>query len=123
MFGLGKKKKNKPHITDMAGPETDRGNLRYNPPLPVKQAPIYYGGKEYQAKHAEGFSEEEHERAYEQALRDFNSNSVGTGRVQDWEGGVPFRNRQGQEGELKGITTSAPTTDPARARIFKDTGK
>lgn len=101
------------HTTDMAGPETQRDNLTYNVPLPEQAAPVYFGGPEYEKEHAEGFSDEEAAQAEELARRSFDPASAGEGRVQNWEQGVPARNKQGvQEGEKDDISTSAIIDDP-----------
>jgi hypothetical protein len=91
--------------------------------LPSKNAPVYFGGNQYEEEHKEGFSEEDHQRALEQALRDFDPASVGAGRVQDWKKGVPDRNRQGFEDELTDISSSSPIGDRTYGDPNRNKGK
>lgn len=107
---FGKKKKPKP-IPDHAGPVVRRDNIKYRLPLPEEGAPVYFGDQAYQKKYEKGFSGEELELARKQALQDFNPHSVGEGRVRDWRSGPPKENRQGIQGELDGLSISAPTSD------------
>jgi hypothetical protein len=98
--------------TDMAGPETDRTNLKYRVPLPVAGAPVYFGGTKFSSQHAQGFSPEETLQAQKLAQHSFEPASSGEGRVQSWQEGLPARNRQGIGDELDTISTSAIITDP-----------
>jgi hypothetical protein len=106
MAGLHGKKRDNLNI-NMAGPETNRTNLKYNIPLPVEGAPVYFGGPAYSEQHQNGFSPEETRRSQELARHSFDSASAGEGRVQNWEQGVPQRNQQGMTDELDSITSSA----------------
>ena len=99
-------------ITDMAGPETDRTNLKYRVPLPVSGAPVYFGGAEFSSQHPQGFSPEETLQAQKLAQHSFEPASSGEGRVQNWQEGLPARNQQGIGDELDKLTTSAIITDP-----------
>ncbi len=108
---------------DMAGPHTKRDDIKFKVPLPSKNAPVYFGGTKYEEEHKDGFSDEDHKRALEQALRDFDPASVGEGRVQDWKNGVPDRNRQGFEDELTDISSSSPISDRTYGDPNRNKGK
>ncbi len=113
---MDEKDKKAPETTSnasMAGPETQRQDIKYEVPLPEEGAPVYFGGAEYIEQHKDGFTGEELERTRQIAARDFDPHESGTGRVQDWSKGVPSRNQQGLDPDaLEDVTTSSIIDDP-----------